>query len=162
MEKKNIESYIVDGYLIEEDKENGKYYINFRDYYGKHIKSEISKGVFDEYMIDKKIYKKMENEFDRHIEHSQLTETTLFNRASDNTYNLEDEVLKAIDIKKLLKAMNALSEKQKIRVELHICNNITIRDLAKIENVRKNQIEKSIKIAIKNIKKFLKTRGDKI
>ena len=47
-----------------------------------------------------------------------------------------------------------LEEAQYRRIELHIINEITIKDVAKLENVQKRQIEKSLRLGLKKIKKF--------
>ena len=40
------------------------------------------------------------------------------------------------------------------RIDLHIVNEITIRDVAKLEKVQKSQIQKSLELGLKKIKKF--------
>lgn len=50
--------------------------------------------------------------------------------------------------------MNTLTDTQQRRIELHFINDITIRDIAKIENVQKNQIQKSLKLGAKKFKNF--------
>ena len=52
--------------------------------------------------------------------------------------------------------MQKLTEAQYRRIDLHIVNEITIRDLAKIEKVQKKQIEKSLQLGLKKLKKFFK------
>lgn len=52
------------------------------------------------------------------------------------------------------KALKCLTEAQYRRIDLHIVNEITIKEVAKLENVQKRQIEKSIKLGLKKIKKF--------
>ncbi len=51
-------------------------------------------------------------------------------------------------------ALQNLTETQYRRIDLHIVNDITIRDIAKLEKVKKKQIEKSLQLGLKKIKKF--------
>ena len=55
---------------------------------------------------------------------------------------------------KLNEALKNLTDIQLRRIELHIVNEITIRDLAKLEKVQKSQIQKSLQLSLKKIKKF--------
>ena len=51
-------------------------------------------------------------------------------------------------------ALQNLTETQYRRIDLHIVNDITIRDIAKLEKVKKKQIEKSLQLGLKKIKKI--------
>ena len=62
--------------------------------------------------------------------------------------------MKSIEKEKMQQALKELTEVQQRRIELHIVNNITIRDIAQLEKVRKKQIEKSLQIGLKKIKKI--------
>ena len=68
--------------------------------------------------------------------------------------SVEETVIKNIEKEKINQAMQNLTEVQYRRIDLHIVNEITIRDLAKIEKVQKRQIEKSLQLGLKKIKKF--------
>lgn len=50
--------------------------------------------------------------------------------------------------------MKDLTSTQFRRIDLHIVNEITIRDVAKLEKVQKSQIQKSLELGLKKIKKF--------
>lgn len=51
-------------------------------------------------------------------------------------------------------ALKTLTDVQLRRIDLHIVNEITIRDVAKLEKVKKRQVEKSLELGLKKIKKF--------
>lgn len=51
-------------------------------------------------------------------------------------------------------ALRELTETQYRRIDLHIINEITIRDVAKLEKVQKSQIQKSLRLSFKKIKNF--------
>lgn len=59
-----------------------------------------------------------------------------------------------IEKQKMDAALKKLTDVQLRRIELHIVNEITIRDLAKLEKVQKSQIQKSLQLSFKKIKKF--------
>ena len=113
-------------------------------------------------MKSNKAYIKIKNETSRHIEQSELTEEEIYKRATITNESIEDTVIKNIDQKKIQEAMQTLTPTQYRRIELHIINEVTIRDLAKLEKVRKKQIEKSIFSGFKKIKNFFEKQGGQI
>lgn len=146
--------YEVDSYTLEYIEEEDKYYISFRDSVEQDCKLEIDKEIFDTYMKSKKAYIKIKNETSRHIEQSELTEEQIHTRAFENNKSAEDEAIKNIEKEKMNEALKKLTDVQLRRIELHIVNEITIRDVAKLEKVKKRQIEKSLELGLKKIKKF--------
>lgn len=72
--------FIVDTYNLEYVESENKYYISFKDSVDNEYKIEINKEIFETYKESKKSYIKIKNEFSRYIEHSELTEITLYNR----------------------------------------------------------------------------------
>ena len=146
--------YEIDSYILEYLEIENKYYISFKDSVNQECKIEIDKEIFDTYMKSKQAYIKIKNETSRHIEHSELTEEDIHKRAFDQNESVEDTVIKNIENEKMKKALKSLTEAQYRRIELHIINEITIKDVAKLENVQKRQIEKSLRLGLKKIKKF--------
>ena len=136
--------YEVDSYILEYVEKDDKYYISFLDSAKKNCRMEITKDIFNAYINSKKAYTKINNEVSRHIEHLYLSDTEIYNRSFHKEKNVEDMVLENIDKEILMKALGNLTETQVRRIELHIINEITIRDVAKLENVQKSQIEKSL------------------
>lgn len=95
------------------------------------------------------------NEYDRHIEHSQLTELTLNKRASKKQIDLEDLVIKRMEYKKLHNAILKLPEIQKKRLMLYFFKGLTLKKIATIEKTSIRAVQYTISIALKNLKKFL-------
>ena len=151
--------YEVDSYVLEYLEDEDKYYISFIDSSNKECRMQINKEIFDAYINSKKAYVKIKNETSRHIEHSKLTEEEIYKRAVDYIESVEDNVITNIEKQQLKDAMKTLTPTQYKRIELHIINEITIRDIAKLQNVQKKQIQKSLKLSFKKIKNFLKNRG---
>ncbi len=85
----------------------------------------------------------------------EITEEQIYNKLKVQPQNMEDRYLKSLETNKIRKALDTLTDTQYRRIMLHSINKYSIRDIAKIENVTKNQIEKSIKLGNKKIKKFL-------
>jgi len=146
--------YQVDSYILEYIENEDKYYISFKDSANKDCKLEIDKDIFDTYIKSNKSYVKIKNETSRHLEHLQLTDEELYKRAINPEKSVEDTVIENIESEKMREAVKSLTDIQYRRIELHIVNQFTIRDVAKKENVKKRQIEKSIKLGLKKIKKF--------
>lgn len=147
--------YEVDSYTLEYDENTNKYYISFMDSAKNNCRVQIDKEIFDIYMTSKKSYTKIKNETSRHLEHSDLSEMDIYKRSFQQPSSVEDIVIKNIETEKLGKALETLTDTQYRRIELHIINEITIRGIADIEKVKKNQVEKSLKLGLKKIKKFL-------
>lgn len=146
--------YEVDSYKLEYIEPEDKYYISFIDSAKQNCRIEIDKEIFDTYMNSRKSYTKIKNETTRHLEHLSLTEENIYNRSFYEVQTAEDVAIKNIENNKVNEAMNSLTDVQKRRIELHLVNSITIRDIAKLENVQKSQIQKSLQLGIKKFKKF--------
>ena len=153
--------YEVDSYTLEYVEKENKYYISFLDSAKKNCRIEIEKEIFDAYMNSKKAYTKIKNETSRYLEHLNLSEEDIHHRAFYKVESAEEEYIKNKDKDKINMAMGALTETQQRRIEMHFINDITIRDIAKLEKVRRKQIEKSIKLGSKKFKNIFKNRGDK-
>lgn len=146
--------YKVDNYTLEYIEDEDKYYISFTDSVEQECKIEIEKEIFDTYIKSKRAYIKIKNETSRHLEQSVLTEEDIYARAFDKNESLEEKVIKNNEKQKMQQALQNLTETQYRRIDLHIVNDITIRDIAKLEKVKKKQIEKSLQLGLKKIKKF--------
>ena len=66
----------------------------------------------------------------------------------------EDRMKYFLEKEKVNEALKDLTSTQFRRIDLHIVNEITIRDVAKLEKVQKSQIQKSLELGLKKIKKF--------
>lgn len=68
------------------------------------------------------------------------------------TDTLLDDVLMELDIKKLMECMDQLPEVQRRRVELYYFQDMTLAEVAAVEGVNVNAVNKSIKAALKALK----------
>ncbi len=134
---------------------NNNCYIIFKSN-NKYNEVEVTKEVFDlmnRFELDDL---KELNEFDRHIEHSELTERTLNNRMLFKQESIEDLIIRKTSLEDLRKAINMLSEVQRRRIKLYYFDELTEKEIAKLENVSQKNISKSLTAAKNNLKEILK------
>ena len=135
---------------------NGHYYISFKDGQGIFHKLEISRLLYDafnSFELDDLAYL---NVWDRHIEQSELWESTLNVRALHKPEGVEETVLKKIQVKKLHMAVRALPEMQKRRLLLYYFEDLTYGQIAEMEGCSKVAVKYTIDKALKTLKKNLK------
>ena len=143
-------------YVISFDKVNNKYFVEFRDVHKQSVKVEISSDVynqFDKYELDDLTEL---NEYDRHIEHSTLLESTLNKRAFFQPQNIEDSVIDNLFIKDILTELNKLPEIQKRRIKKYYLEDKTLEEIAEEEKCTKRAVKFSIDIGIDKISKKFK------
>lgn len=134
---------------------NNSYYIIFKSN-NKYNEVEVTKEVFDlmnRFELDDL---KELNEFDRHIEHSELTEHTLNNRMLFKEESIEDLIIRKTSLEDLRKAINMLPEVQRRRIKLYYFDELTEKEIARLENVSQKNISKSLTTAKNNLKEILK------
>lgn len=132
---------------------DGKYYISFKD----------GRGVIQDIEIDQVLYELFNrfeledisylNRVSRHIEHSELTEASLNNRAFYKAESLEETVSRSIEYELLHKAISKLPEIQRRRLLLYFFGEMTYEQIAKMEGCTKRAVKFSVDIAIEKLKK---------
>ena len=96
------------------------------------------------------------NEFDNHIEHSEVFENNLNDRAMDKPISLEDEVIRKSTFDELKKAIEMLPEVQKRRIKKYYFEDKTEQQIADEENATHQSVHIILERAIENLKKILK------
>ena len=134
---------------------NNNYYIIFKSS-NKYNKVEVTKEVFELMDMFELDDLKELNEFDRHIEHSELTEYSLCSRMLFKQESIEDLIVRETSLDDLRKAINMLPEVQRRRIKLYYFDELTEKEIAKLENVSQKNISKSLTIAKNNLKEILK------
>ena len=144
MERPKRRKYRDNPYTLE-FKEN-KYYIRFKDITNNIQIVEVSEEVY-------KIFDKSEledisqmHEYERHIEHSELTDITLNRRAKNKS---------KIVIEQIKNAFNILTETQKRRIKLYYFEELNFKQIAFIEKCDESSVRESIYKGIEKIKKYL-------
>lgn len=93
--------YEVDSYILEYIETEDKYYISFLDSAKHNCRIEIEKEIFDAYMNSRKAYTKIKNETMRHLEHLNLSEENIHNRAFYKVESAENVFIRQEDINKI-------------------------------------------------------------
>lgn len=143
-------------YSLNYNEENNTYKVSFKDGINIFHEIEVSEKIyeaFDKFELDdiSQMHK-----YERHIEHSEIYENTLNNRAVDKPVSLEQEVENKIMVDELKNAINLLSEVQKRRLKMYYFEDMTLKQIADIEGCSPKNVFKSIEQAKENIKKNLK------
>ena len=133
----------------------------------KHILSfRDGQGVLQEITINRELFELLDrfelddlsflNEVDRHYEHSELTEISLYNRATALPESVEDAVLRNLQYEALYNAIWKLPEAQRRRLILYYFGGLTYAQIAEMEGCKYQTVQESIYAALKNLKNFLK------
>ncbi len=139
--------------------QNGKYYLAFKDGQGVHHQMEISETLYalmNSFELDDLSHL---NEWDRHIEQSELSDATLENRMAEFPESVEETVCKQFLYEQLHKAIDKLPMMQHRRVILYFFYDLTYEEIAKIEGCTVMPIKRSIDRALEKIKKIFQNRG---
>lgn len=142
-------------YVLENIK-NNEYKITFVD--GKGIKNTIKVNqeiyyVFDSFELEDK---SLLNEYERHIEHSEVYEENLHNRSVDKPMELEDFIIQKTTFEELHKAIKQLPVIQQRRIKMYYFSEMTFEEIAQLENCTKRAVKFTIDIALRNLKEILK------
>lgn len=133
----------------------------------KHILSfRDGQGVLQEITIDRELFELLDrfelddlsylNEVDRHYEHSELTEISLYNRATALPESVEDAVLRNLQYEALYNAIWKLPEAQRRRLIFYYFGGLTYAQIADMEGCKYQTVQESIYAALKKLKNFLK------
>ena len=140
-------------YIYEKD---GQTFIAFEDGQGERHRFEISRELyeaFDRFELEDLKYL---NSLSRHIDYTELSEKLLESLDVGKSESVEEIVLRKFQKKRLHKAMEKLSAKQKRRLVLHYFYDLTYEQIAEKEDCSFQAVAKSIVSAEKKLKKFLK------
>ena len=131
----------------------GRYYLSFKDGRGIMQNIEIDKVLYD-------LFNRFEledisylNRVSRHIEHSELTESSLNDRAFYKEESLEETVSRSMEYEQLHKAISKLPETQKRRLLLYFFGELNYERIAELEGCTKRAVKFSIDLAIEKLKK---------
>ena len=133
-----------------------KHFLSFQD----------GQGVLQEFQITRELFEVLNhfelddlsvlNEWDRHYEHSELTEASLYDRAAMLPESVEETVFRNLRYEALYKAMEQLPETQRRRLVLYYFAGFTYAQIADKEGCKYQTVQESIYAALKKLKKLLK------
>lgn len=152
----NIKMFSIDDNVLIKDIENKRFYIMFRDVNGILQKSEVPEEVFNIYFESKKIYKRNQNEEERHWEYSELTENSLYDRAFIPPKMVEDIIIEKEFNEKIHKSIKLLPKIQRERIVKYYFCGKNENQIAEEECCKHQSIHNSLEIGRNKIKNFLK------
>lgn len=117
---------------------------------------EVDEHVYDEFQQFKRIDKRQQHHFERHIEHNALSDKDLHNRSSLDQELTDDVVIKKIYNEIIAQAVESLSDVQRRRVVLYFEYDLSHEKIAEIENCSKASVTRSLRRAKDKISMFLK------
>ncbi len=138
------------------NKDGNKYYVSFKDILGIYHEVEITEKLylaFNEFELKDLSFM---NEYDNHIEHSEVYENNLEKRAKEKIISVEDDFIKKATFEELKNAIEMLPEIQKRRVKKYYFEEKNEYLIAKEENTTHQAVHIILERAIKNLKRILK------
>lgn len=132
-----------------------KYFIRFENEENVAICIPIEKEIFEIFNEYELIELSQMNRYDRHIEHSELSEITLNKKMINKPESVENIVCDIVEKERLYNAVLSLPESQKRRILMYYFGNYTQKEIADKEKCSIRAIQYSLKIGLKNLKKFL-------
>jgi len=144
-------------YTARIEKKDGikRYYISFTDGNGKWQKYEVERCVLVDMELCRKNEKRQCNFFDRHVEHSELTEESLQQRTAKPPVSLEESVITQDRENAMRKAVAELPEIQQRRFLLYHEGSMTYEQIAERENCSLVAVFHSVDKAKASIRKKL-------
>lgn len=143
-------------YTINKDSITNKYYIKFKDSTNKEQFIEVDSTIYKVF-DDSELNDISEmNEYDNHIEHSEIYEYKIDLISSMKIKSTEELVEDKMLHEDLKNAIQQLSEVQRRRVKKYYFEEKNINQIANEELCSKVAIKYSIDIAIQKLKEILK------
>ena len=149
--KKNDNPYILD-YI----ENKNIYIISFKDTKNNIQTIEVTKEIYDAFNQFELDDLKELNEYDNHIEHSEIYENNLYTRAKHKPISLEDSFIQKATFEELKEAIEQLPEIQRRRIKKYYFEDKNEYEIAKEEFTTHQAINKSLICARKKLKEFLK------
>lgn len=155
-ERPKRRKYKDNPYTLKCVEEKNIYIVSFKDVKGHLQDVEVSKEVykaFDRFELDD--LSEM-NEYDNHIEHSEIYENNLEVRAKDKPMSLEDKVIQKSTFEELKRAIDLLPNIQRRRIKKYYFEEKNEIQIAKEEKATHQAVHKSLSKALMKLKEILK------
>ena len=135
--------------------ENKKFYISFVDVNSDFQNIEVSQEVFESFNRFELEDISQMNEYDRHLEHSEIYEHTLHKKQVSSDRLLEEYFENVQVTENLHKAINKLPKAQKRRLKKYYFEEKTFEEIALEEGCTYQSIQRSVYRAVAKIKNIL-------
>ena len=134
------------------------YSVMFKDGENNTHLVEIKKEIFD--AMDRFELDDLSemNEYDNHIEHSEVKEITLNKRMLYKQNEIDDIIQAKFESRELKRAISCLSDVQKRRIKLYYFEDKTEQQIAEDENATQQSVHIILERALENLKKYLKIK----
>ena len=160
--KRNKDKY--NPYTLLSNKDKNIYVVVFKDNRNKTHNIEVSKDIYNAF--DRvELYKAFDSfeledisqmhKYERHIEHSEVYEETIYSRSINKQTSLEEEVERKILYENIRTTMSKLTEIQRRRIKLYFFENMNFTQIARLEKCDESSVRESIYGGIEKIKKIL-------
>ena len=136
--------------------ENGKYYVSFVETNKNVQKVEVSQKVFESFNKFELEDVSQMNEYDRHLEHSEVYEHTLHKKKDSREWSLEEYFENVQITENLHMAISKLPEVQKRRLNKYYFEEKTFDKIALEEGCTYQCVQRSVYRAVEKIKNSLK------
>ena len=131
-----------------------RYFVSFTDGQGVRRETRVSRPVYLEFLRFVRIERNLQRWDERHVEMSEITDSTLYRRALHPPKSLEETIFDSISNKKLRLVIQNLPEIQRRRFVLRHEFGLTYKQIAEIEGAKRQTVTRSIYKAEKEIKKI--------
>lgn len=135
--------------------EKGRYYVYFVDVNNNFQEISVSQKVFESFNKFELEDISQMNEYDRHLEHSEVDENTLYQKSVSSEQPLEEYFDKAQDAENLHIAISKLPEVQKRRLNKYYFEEKTFDKIALEEGCTYQCVQRSVYRAVTKIKNIL-------
>lgn len=143
-------------YTLESDIKNNVYIVMFKDNKNEIHKISVNKEIYDEFNKNELKDISQMHEYERHIEHLELDDNTLYKRTSNMNNEVEKIVEQRILNDCIKNAIDELSEIQKRRFIKYYFENKTQQEIANEENASIRAVQYTLSSALEKIKKNFK------
>lgn len=142
-------------YSLSKDEANNLYIVNFVDPFGIKQEVKVKKEIW-ELFNENELHDLSElNEYDNHIEHSNIFDDKLNGRLLHKPLELEDEVIKKASFDEVRKAIDLLNPIQKRRIIKYYFENKNEYEIAEEENTTQQAVHTILKRALENLRHYL-------
>ena len=133
-----------------------RYFVSFTDGQAVQRETEVTRSVYSEFLRFVKVERNLRRWDERHLEHSDLTDESLHNRALHSSKEVEETAFENLRNEKLRLAIQTLPEIQRRRFVLHHEFGFTYEQIAEKEGCTKMPIKRSIDRAEEKIRESIK------
>jgi len=133
-----------------------RYYVSFKDGQAIPRETEVSRPVYLEFLRFVKVERNLCRFDERHIEQSELTDESLYNRALHPQKSVEETVFDSQRDERLRQAVAELPEIQRRRFILYHEFGLTYEQIAEMEGRNLSSIYESVRGAESKIKEKMR------